>query len=69
MIFTVFTQAMAGADEALIAAEERKINRERIARTLEGLNPRYAEAIRLRLVEELPRRDCAARMGVSLGGA
>lgn len=55
------------ADEALIAAQERKINRERITRTLEALNPRYAEAIRLRLVEELPRRDCAARMGVTLG--
>jgi len=55
------------ADEALIAAEERKINRGRIARTLEAMNPRYAEAIRLRLVEELPRRDCAARMGVTLG--
>ena len=55
------------ADEALIAAEERKINRERIARTLADLTPRYAEAIKLRLVDELPRRDCAARLGVTLG--
>jgi RNA polymerase sigma-70 factor (ECF subfamily) len=55
------------ADEALIAAQERKINRERITRTLKALNPRYAEAIRLRLMEELPRRNCAARMGVTLG--
>ncbi len=55
------------ADEALIAAEERKINRGHINRTLEGMNPRYAEAIRLRLVEELPRRDCAARMAITLG--
>ncbi len=55
------------ADEAVIFAEERRINRERITRTLEAINPRYAEAIRLRLVEELPRRDCATRMGVSVG--
>jgi len=55
------------ADDALIAAEERRINRERIGRTLEALNERYAEAIRLRLVDELPRKDCAARLGVSLG--
>ena len=55
------------ADEALIAAEERRINRERIQQTLGQLNERYAEAIRLRLVEELPRKDCAARLGVTLG--
>jgi len=55
------------ADEALIAAEERKVNRERITRTLGELNPRYAKAIQLRLVEELPRRDCAAQMAVALG--
>jgi RNA polymerase sigma factor (sigma-70 family) len=55
------------ADEALIAAEERKVNRQRITRTLQELNPRYAKAIQLRLVEELPRRDCAAQMGVTLG--
>jgi RNA polymerase sigma-70 factor (ECF subfamily) len=54
------------ADEALIAHEERRRNRERIARTLAQLNPRYAEAIRLRLVEELPRADCAARLGVTV---
>lgn len=57
----------APADEALIAAEERKRNRERIERTLAAVNPRYAEAIRLRLVEELPRQDCAARLGVTVG--
>ena len=55
------------ADEALIAAEERRINRARIQDTLQAIHPRYAEAIRLRLVEELPRKDCAARLGVSLG--
>lgn len=60
-------QAPARADEALIAAEERRINRERIQSTLGAINPRYAEAIRLRLVEELSREDCAARLDVSVG--
>lgn len=57
----------ARADEALIAAEERRINRARIQRTLAGINPRYAEAIRLRLVDELSREDCSARLGVTIG--
>jgi RNA polymerase sigma-70 factor (ECF subfamily) len=57
----------ASAEEALIATEERAINRRRIAETLADLNPRYAEAIRLRLVEELPRTTCAERLGVTLG--
>jgi RNA polymerase sigma factor (sigma-70 family) len=55
------------ADEALIAAEERARNRQRIAETLADLNPRYAEAIRLRLVEERSRPDCAERLGVTVG--
>lgn len=55
------------ADEALIAAEERRINRTRIQATLAAINPRYAEAIRLRLVEELPREECAARLEVTIG--
>lgn len=55
------------ADEALIAAQERRINRERIQQTLEAINPRYAEAIRLRLVQELPRAECAERLEVTLG--
>lgn len=55
------------ADEALMAAEERRINRERIHQTLSAINPRYAEAIRLRLLAELPRQDCASRLGVTLG--
>lgn len=55
------------ADEALIAAQERRINRARIERTLAAIHPRYAEAIRLRLVEELPREDCAARLEITIG--
>jgi RNA polymerase sigma factor (sigma-70 family) len=56
-----------GAEEALIAAEERQQNRRRIDGTLAAIPPRYAEAIRLRLVEELPRSVCAERLGVTIG--
>lgn len=57
----------AGADEAYAQAEDQKHNEERVRRTLDKLNPRYAEAIRLRLFEEHPREACAERMGVTLG--
>jgi len=31
------------------------------------INPRYAEAIRLRVLEERPRTEAAKTLGVSLG--
>ena len=34
---------------------------------LARVNPRYAEALRLRLIEDLDREECAARMGVTVG--
>jgi RNA polymerase sigma factor (sigma-70 family) len=61
------TAPEAGADEALIAEQERKRSRERITSALESLLPRYREAIELRLVEELPREECAKRLGVTVG--
>lgn len=41
--------------------------REQIEQALQLLNPRYAEALRLRLLQEHTREDCAARMGVTVG--
>ncbi|MSP57040.1 MAG: sigma-70 family RNA polymerase sigma factor [Myxococcales bacterium] len=41
--------------------------REQIEQALQRLNPRYAEALRLRLLREHSREDCAARMGVTVG--
>lgn len=55
------------ADELLIAEEERRRNAERIGGAMEALSARYREAIQLRLVEELPREECARRMNVTLG--
>ena len=56
-----------GPEEALIAEQERELNKERIQQALTGINPRYQRAIRLRLMEELPRDECARRMEVAVG--
>lgn len=55
------------ADVELITAEEQRLNRARIDTTLQSINERYREAITLRLVEELPREECARRMDVTVG--
>jgi RNA polymerase sigma-70 factor, ECF subfamily len=59
--------AEASADVALIAEEERRGHATRISRAMEALNPRYRQAIELRLVEELAREECARRMNVTVG--
>jgi RNA polymerase sigma-70 factor (ECF subfamily) len=56
-----------GADETLIADEDRRRELGRIEATLATLPERYARAIRLRLVEERPRAACAEALGVALG--
>jgi RNA polymerase sigma factor (sigma-70 family) len=57
----------AQADAQLVAEEERRLNRVRIDDTLALLSERYREAIRLRLVDELPREECARLMGITVG--
>lgn len=46
---------------------QREHLRARIEVVLEGLNPRYAEVLRLRLLQGRSREDCAAAMEVKLG--
>jgi RNA polymerase sigma-70 factor (ECF subfamily) len=55
------------ADAQLIAEQERRAHRERIDETLRQLQDRYRTAIELRLIQELPREDCARRLGVTIG--
>lgn len=55
------------ADAQLVEEEERRLNRVRIDETLVLLSERYRDAIRLRLVEELPREECARMMGITVG--
>jgi RNA polymerase sigma factor (sigma-70 family) len=61
------TQPESSADAMLMAAEEQVRNRERIGETMEALSERYRLAIQLRLIEELPREECARRMNVTTG--
>jgi RNA polymerase sigma-70 factor (ECF subfamily) len=55
------------ADAQLIADQERRAHRARIDETLGRLNERYRSAIELRLIDELPREECARQLGVTLG--
>ena len=55
------------ADAQLIADQERRAHRARIDETMDRLPERYRTAIELRLVEELPREECARRLGVTVG--
>lgn len=41
--------------------------RDQIEAAMKDLNPRYAEALTLRLLQDLPREECASRMGVTVG--
>ncbi|MBT8492423.1 MAG: RNA polymerase sigma factor [Deltaproteobacteria bacterium] len=61
------TDVADGADAKLIAAEERGINRQRIADTLAQLTDRYRLAIELRLIKELSREECAEELGITVG--
>jgi RNA polymerase sigma factor (sigma-70 family) len=55
------------ADAQLMADQERKAHRDRIDDTMGQLQDRYRTAIELRLIQELPREECAKRLGVTIG--
>lgn len=60
----------AGASEAKNPAEEelqREALRVRIDAVLSELNPRYALVLRLRLLEDRPREECAVTLDVKIG--
>lgn len=52
-------------------AGEEEVHRQqlraRIETVMETMNPRYAEVLRLRLLEERSREECARRMDVKIG--
>ncbi len=53
------------AEAEMIHREAQAATRERVAAVLVGLRPRYAEALRLRLLEGRERDECAAALGIS----
>jgi len=54
-----------GADADAIARQDAEQARARVARALDQINPRYAAAIRLRLLEERSREDAARELNVT----
>ncbi len=48
-------------------APELEQTRQSVDAALEGLNPRYAKALRMRLIEDRDRDECAAAMDVTVG--
>lgn len=59
-----------GADRAHTAGEEEVLRqqlRARIEGVLEQMNQRYAQVLRLRLLEDRSREHCAETMGVKIG--
>jgi RNA polymerase sigma factor (sigma-70 family) len=54
-------------EETAASAEKRELARQRIEAVMQAMNARYAEAIRLRLVEERERAVCATTLGLTLG--
>jgi RNA polymerase sigma-70 factor (ECF subfamily) len=55
------------ADAQLIADQERAAHRARIDEAMEHIAERYRVAIELRLIQELPREDCAKKLGITIG--
>ena len=54
-----------GADVRLLEARDLEDARARVEAALSRINPRYARAIRLRVLEERPRDEVAAELGVT----
>ena len=48
-------------------APEIAETREQVDQALAQLNPRYAKALRMRLIEDQDREDCAKALGVTVG--
>ena len=46
---------------------EKIETRELVEESLSMINPRYAEALRLRLIQDLDRSECAEKLGISVG--
>lgn len=53
------------AEAEMIRMETLRHLSERVRVVLGALNPRYAEVLRIRLLEGVPRAECAVRLGVT----
>ncbi|MCB9639899.1 MAG: RNA polymerase sigma factor [Myxococcales bacterium] len=57
----------ASAERLLSEEQEQKLLRERVRLLLGRLNPRYRQALVMRLFEEKSREDCATELDIKLG--
>lgn len=57
----------AGAEEQLIEQQERTAARSSLELALGSLNERQRRAVEMRVLEERPREECAAALGVTVG--
>jgi len=54
-------------DAATLEAHDLALSRARVVALLDRIHPRYAQAIRLRVLEERPRHEAAAELRVAVG--
>ena len=55
------------ADDVLAKVEEEEDTKDMVHKALEKLNPRYAKALRMRLLEDQSREACAKEFGITVG--
>ena len=55
------------ADEVLDQAEQEEDTKTMVHKALQKLNPRYAKALRMRLLEDQSREACAEEFGITVG--
>lgn len=58
-------QTQTPVEQQLSDQRDRDAARKKVEDALAGINPRYARAIRLRVLEERPREEVAAELGVT----
>jgi RNA polymerase sigma factor (sigma-70 family) len=56
---------VAGNDASYLEAEDAARAKQKVESALEKINPRYAEAIRLRVLQERPREEVAKALGAT----
>jgi RNA polymerase sigma factor (sigma-70 family) len=61
------SSVQAHEDPTQIELRDLAAARQQVVSLMDRLNPRYAEAIRLRLLEGRPRESCAEAMGIKVG--
>lgn len=59
------TQSATPTDDKLSAHRDRAAAKKKVEEALLKINPRYAEALRLRVLEERPREEVATTLGVT----